>query len=112
MTSSTAWCAPRYKHDCRVVGGVESDGRGGGGVVSFDHNACRFIGHLDIPAGQPYATDGGYDLYIHERKWDGFHHVECVARYGDDGPEYLSGEVARRLIIGFIVRPTPPEETP
>jgi hypothetical protein len=80
---------PRYKHDCLVVGHRRDENVGM--LVGVNEDACRFIGCLSR-----------YDLYIHERNYSGLHHVECIARYGDDGPEYLSGSSAKRLIVEFL----------
>lgn len=71
--------APRYKHDCEIWN------------PENPLDACRFVGCLRE-----------FDLYVHERDYDGHHHVECVARFSDDGPDYLSGPHARMLIEEFL----------
>lgn len=69
---------PRYTHDCDLWGPSNPD------------NACRFLGRMDE-----------FDLYIHPRDYG---HVEVIARYGDDGPEYDSGPQARDLAHEFIAQ--------
>ena len=69
---------PRYKHDCET---------------------CQFVGGL-------HRVDGKwYDCYVHEIKAKG-NPVTYVARYGNEGSEYLSrtfydGETVRD-IYGLI----------
>ena len=75
---------PRYVHDCYVVGGLASEE---GGMVGLDEEACTFVGRHEK-----------YDLYIHTRP----HTVEAVARFSDEGGDYISGPMATRLIGTFL----------
>lgn len=45
---------------------------------THDCKTCRLVGQLK-----------GYDLYVHE----GPNGVTLLARYGDEGPEYLSTDI-------------------
>ena len=49
-----------------------------------DCDECVFIGVI-----------GRYDVYIHD--WD-FGYRNYVGRYGDEGPEYISGDEERCLM--------------
>lgn len=64
--------------------------------ATFGHDCsrCIFLGHVDADE-VPRLDDegsrehlGGYDLYFHEPG-----HVTVIARFGSDGPDYLSGLV-------------------
>ena len=89
---------PHWIHDCNVVG-MNLPEREGGWVAEVGENACTFIGTLIK------ENDQVYDLYVHVRDYDeGNTFVETVARFSDEGPDYLSGPSAVKLVREFLMQ--------
>jgi len=58
-------------------------------MAHWDHDceSCRLIGMLSLPAQDGSSTLDLFDIYVCPQGG----HPTIVARYGDEGPEYISG---------------------